>query len=398
MFNIEKVGILFYQYFYFYLIKIILLNMKRKTNLFYTENDVDSKFLTFSNYTEAMTGNYLSTNIRLFPTMFLCLKLSISNDDNKKDFIKNHLVAYYENKLATLRDANKDINPLGYLLDCIKAFDSSASVTYIGNITEQDYNGIYTDTICTINPIIQYTGSITVNDSSVGDSVKGDTKLRGWYNNDAYTGPSEYNGVIPVFDNANMYSISSEHTLHFIKNTDTIKPSVEFNIIIPLFTVVDTRDSAPLTNYNIGENMTEGDIIGESTKNVPLGIWFANNTISLSADNIYGQNWSLVIGSQFKPFPTSTNGIPAEIEMNNTPGAYNSFAQVLARQDSIIKFFTEQIQELKNKINKINTTLSEYNSFASILARQDSKIELFSTEVQDLKKQINEMKQSNTLS
>ena len=58
--------------------------MKRKTNLFYTEG-VDSKFLTFSNYTEAMTGNYLSTNIRLFPTMFLCVKLNIQD---KEGFIK----------------------------------------------------------------------------------------------------------------------------------------------------------------------------------------------------------------------------------------------------------------------------------------------------------------------
>lgn len=390
MFNIEKVGILFYQYFYFYLIKIILLNMKRKTNLFYTENNVDSKFLTFSNYTEAMTGNYLSTNIRLFPTMFLCLNIS---ELDKITFIKENLVGYYENKLATLRDANKDINPLGYLLDCIKTFDSSASVTYIGNITEQDYNGIYTDTICTINPIIQYTGSITVNDSSDGDSVEGDANLRGWYNNNGdYTGPSEYNNVIPVFDNANMYSISSEHKLSFSKNTSN--SIVEFNVIIPLFTVVDTRVSPALTNYNINDNVDTGDIIGNSTENVPLGIWFANNTISLSADNIYGQNWSLVIGSQFKPFPTSTNGIPAEIEMNNTPGAYNSFAQVLARQDSIIKFFTEQILDLKNKINEINTTLGEYNSFASILARQNSTIKSCSDQIEELKKQINEMKTS----
>lgn len=374
--------------------------MKRKTNLFYTENDVDSKFLTFSNYTEAMTGNYLSTNIRLFPTMFLCLKLSKFDKpdfkDDKTKFIKENLVGYYENKLATLRDANKDINPLGYLLDCIKDFDSSASVTYIGNITEQDYNGIYTDTICTINPIIQYTGSITVNDSSVADLVKGDTNLRGWYNNNTYTGPTEYNDVIPVFDNANMYSISSGHKLSFSKSG--ANSIVEFNVIIPLFTVVDTRVSPTLTNYNINDNVDTGDIIGNSTENVPLGIWFANNTISLSADNIYGQNWSLVIGSQFKPFPTSTNGIPAEIEMNNTPGAYNSFAQVLARQDSIIKFFTEQIQELKKQINEINTTLGEYNSFASILARQNSTIKSCSDQIEELKNQINEMKQSNTLS
>ena len=335
--------------------------MKRKTNLFYTEG-VDSKFLTFSNYTEAMTGNYLSTNIRLFPTMFLCLNLSKFNTEDFNDkminFIKHYLVAYYENKLATLRDANiKDINPLGYLLDCIKTFDGTAKITYIGNITEQDYNGIYTDTICTINPIMQYTGSIEEGNNT-GDSVTGDSELRGWYNsNTEYTGPSTYAGVNPKFDGGNSYNINSNCSLTFEKNENN---PIEFNVIIPLFSVVDTRDSADLVNYNINYSVIDGEIIGDSTTNVPLGIWFANDTISLSTDGIYGQNWSLVIGSQFKPFPTSSTGIPTEIEMNNTPGAYNSFAQVLARQDSIIKFFSEQIQDLKNQINemKISNKLS----------------------------------------
>jgi hypothetical protein len=327
--------------------------MKRKTNLFYTEG-VDSKFLTFSNYTEAMTGNYLSTNIRLFPTMFLCLNIS---GLDKATFIKEHLVAYYENKLATLRDANKDINPLGYLLDCIKKVYPSVAVTYIGNITEQDYNGIYTDTICTINPIIQYTGSIEEGNNT-GDSVTGDSELRGWYNsNTEYTGPITYIGVNPKFDGGNSYNINSNCSLTFDKNENN---PIVFNVIIPLFTVVDTRDSANLVSYNINYSVTSGDITSNSTTNVPLGIWFANNTISLSKDEVYGQNWSLVIGSQFKPFPTSSNGIPTEIEMNNTPGAYNSFAQVLARQDSIIKFFSEQIRDLKNQINemKISNKLS----------------------------------------
>ena len=333
--------------------------MKRKTNLFYTDG-VDSKFLTFSNYTEAMTGNYLSTNIRLFPTMFLCVKLNIQDTEV---FIKNHLVAYYENKLATLRDANKkDINPLGYLLDCIFTVDSNAQITYIGNITEQDYNGIYTDTICTINPIMQYTGSITESNSNVDNPIEGDASLRGWYkSNGKYIGPSAYVGVTPSFDSGNFYNINSNRSLNFETPTPTDEPKpIEFNVIIPLFSVVDTRDSADLVNYNINYNATDGEIIGDSTTNVPLGIWFANDIISLLKDNTYGQNWSLVIGSQFKPFPTSSTGIPTEIEMNNTPGAYNSFAQVLARQDSIIKFFSEQIQELKKQINEMkqSNTLS----------------------------------------
>lgn len=373
--------------------------MKRKTNLFYTNpNSVDSKFLTFSNYTEAMTGNYLSTNIKLFPTMFLCLNIG---EFDKTTFIKEHLVAYYENKLATLRDANiQNINPLGYLLDCIFKEYSSAEITYIGNITEQDYNGIYTDTICTINPIIRYIGNITTNNSNADNPKEGDTRLRGWYkNNGEYTGPSEYAEVEPTFDSGNLYNINSNRSLNFETPTptDETKP-IEFNVIIPLFSVVDTRDSANLVNYNINYNTTSGEITGDSKTNVPLGIWFANNTISLSKDEAYGQNWSLVIGSQFKPFPTSTSGIPAEIEMNNTPGAYNSFAQVLARQDSIIKFFSEQILELKNQIKEINNTLSAQNSFASILSRQDSTIKSCLDQIEKLKNQINEIKNPNTLS
>ena len=61
--------------------------MKRKTNLFYNEGP-DSKFLTFSNYTESLTGNFLSTDTKLYPSMFLCLYIpSLTNDANKKEFI-----------------------------------------------------------------------------------------------------------------------------------------------------------------------------------------------------------------------------------------------------------------------------------------------------------------------
>ena len=56
--------------------------MKRRTNLFYTKGP-DSKFLTFSNYTEALTGNFLSTDTKMFPDKFLCLKINNLNKTNK---------------------------------------------------------------------------------------------------------------------------------------------------------------------------------------------------------------------------------------------------------------------------------------------------------------------------
>ena len=98
--------------------------MKRKTNLFYSTG-IDSNFLTFSNYTESLTGNILVTNSKMFPSKFICLYIptldekiinqeveeNIDNnlilesfEERKADFIKRILVGYYENKLAILRD------------------------------------------------------------------------------------------------------------------------------------------------------------------------------------------------------------------------------------------------------------------------------------------------------
>ena len=62
--------------------------MQRKTNLFYTQNQ-DSNFLTFSNFTEALTGNFLSTDWKVYPSRFLCLYIpTLVDEQSKQDFIK----------------------------------------------------------------------------------------------------------------------------------------------------------------------------------------------------------------------------------------------------------------------------------------------------------------------
>ena len=76
--------------------------MKRKTNLFYTKG-TDSNFITFSNYTESMTGNYLSTDTKLFPSAFICAYIDGLDASNRESFI-DYVVARYENKLAFMRD------------------------------------------------------------------------------------------------------------------------------------------------------------------------------------------------------------------------------------------------------------------------------------------------------
>lgn len=170
--------------------------MKRKTNLFYTTGP-DSKFITFSNYTESLTGNFLSTDTKIFPSRFIALYIKGLNKDTKAALIK-YLADYYESKLAVLRDhfdynksdIEKSVPPLNYLLEAllrikeitknevvsthsitnnsyvnfIKDENNTSNLTsnlisysdvikfkYISDITEQDYNGTFTDTICNID-------------------------------------------------------------------------------------------------------------------------------------------------------------------------------------------------------------------------------------------------------
>ena len=61
--------------------------MKRKTNLFYLSGD-DSNFISFSNYSESLTGNILSTDWKLFPSKFLCLYIKLLDVDNHDLYIE----------------------------------------------------------------------------------------------------------------------------------------------------------------------------------------------------------------------------------------------------------------------------------------------------------------------
>lgn len=182
--------------------------MDRKTNLFYNALSKDSNFLTFSNYTESLTGNFLSTDTKLFPSTFLCLKIprlyAVNNptvDDYnivKQEFIQNWLIRRYENKLAFLRDYCKKeddlvesrLLPLNYLLEYILEYDPETEITYIDNITEQDYNGTYTDTICVINSTKFKHATIKKLDNNNDEELFADYK---WTDKDKQRYPYSYN-------------------------------------------------------------------------------------------------------------------------------------------------------------------------------------------------------------
>lgn len=207
--------------------------MNRKTNLFYVGYTQDNNFLSLSNYSESLTGNLLSTDNKIFPSSFLCLNLkNIRNEEkakelyektktendagwntisgyqkkaliydlNKNDFIMNWLVPYYENKMATLRDwcisnnynQERVLLPLNYLLDTIYKYEGMTEeevrqdnkIVYYGNVTEQDYNGTFTDTICVVDPTKNVTAKLLLNnhDKATYAKLEGESTqyLHGW--------------------------------------------------------------------------------------------------------------------------------------------------------------------------------------------------------------------------
>lgn len=395
--------------------------MKRKTNLFYTAGP-DSKFITFSNYTEALTGNYLSVNTKLFPDNFLCLSIKGLNSTSKEIFIK-YLVSYYENKLAVIRDHNinettetieKNIYPLAYLLEAILkvvSYDNgeyslniengeliinddnfnlseiSNLITYIGQITETDYYGTYTDIICNINCEDYVEGTLKIDSDNISYneltvSVDNTEKLYGWENDEIF---DTYKQVHPIYDINNTYiknSKLSQLVLHKIDNNSTNNKTLKFNVIIPLFSYVniDVNYSNYKNNIKLDEDTQNHYILLNSENkhcvDVPLGMWInadnENDTfIELIKDqnmNLY-PNWSLLISTQFKPFPYSTK-LTKDNEVQNSIGnSYATFAEVLSKMNLILdkfNYYNDQIVKLNNAVDDINTQLKNIGTTANI--------------------------------
>ena len=433
--------------------------MKRKTNLFYVDGP-DSKFITFSNYTEALTGNFLSTDTKLFPDKFLCLKLKNLNASTKPKFIK-YLAAYYENKLAALRDHSieKDVNqeeeilPLAYLLEAIlnactfddgfkldtikmnscqkateanyiSANNKSTLITYIGNITEQDYNGTYTDTICCVNANEYYEGNIKfIHNTIIGEDTNKCTvdpanSLYGWEGEqmfEEYIDSETGKHISPIYDdNENTYNYNSYlDNIEYVKLSDNVNidlfKTIEFNVVIPLFTITNI-------NYNNNSNILEdevnddnkkcikliSDITGnknlKSRRDVPLGMWFyADETkdtfIELKRDGQLKSypSWSLLIASQFKPFPYTLKYQKENDAKNTVMNSFNTFAETLSKVNDVLDKFNEMninIASLENKILSLEKQIKEIGTTATI-TDMEKKFLILSTDVKD---QINDFK------
>ena len=398
----------------------------RKTNLLYsTYIGEENSFLTFSNYTEAMTGNHLSVNTKMFPSTFLCAYINVS-EENIGSFI-NTIVGKYENKLAFLRDtftkdsnisAEDNIYPLEYLINTLKDFDNEFSINYVGQVTEQDYNGTFCDTMCIIstednggkaipNPINGVKKTVDYNNSY--------TYLYGWSSYDAtsssyiYNGPSIYEHVKPLFDNdennSYMYVSSYEHDKLIFK-PDAKAKSIEFNCIIPLFDIVnvDTKSNesnitessdtelpdaeSPDAEQSKPSNTLEVDLTS-STCNVPMGIWFSQKfkKITLQRDETSGfwPSWSLVLSSQFKPFPKSPH-LQSDTQNISSTDAFGTFAQILVEQARLADEHTDiavNAQALSNRISNVESKINNISTNMSLDALQN-KIDQIDTKLASL--------------
>ena len=407
----------------------------RKTNLLYsTYIGEENSFLTFSNYAEAMTGNHLSVNTKMFPSTFLCAYINVT-PDNIGSFI-NTIVGKYENKLAFLRDtftkdsnisAEDNIYPLEYLINTLKDFDNEFSINYVGQVTEQDYNGTFCDTMCIISTE-DNGGNATLSDvtgaKKTVDYNNSYTYLYGWSSYDEsnkkhiYNGPSIYRGVKPLFDklsdnndnnedNSYIYVSSYEHDKLIFK-PDAKAKSIEFNCIIPLFDIVnvdpksnesnitepsntepsDTKQSDTESTDTEPSNILEVDLTS-STCNVPMGIWFSQGfkKITLQRDETSGfwPSWSLVLSSQFKPFPKSPH-LQSDTQNVSSTDAFGTFAQILVEQARLTDEHTDiavNVQALSNRISNVESKINNISTNMSLDALQN-KIDQIDTKLASL--------------
>lgn len=510
--------------------------MKRRTNLFYNDNSIDTNFLTFSNFTEHLTGVFLATNYKMWPCRFLCFNIPKLNkewaeeeysnelniiydrilneycenkeiedkdsldinvisslqkqaetelnkrlktydeeeyenevddvydrlvdeylemvnseiEDNedeeehkrveyrdlddeildeienrareevdyyvnnhitirtsRQEFTEDYLVGYYENKLAFCRDeivngkyqisdssekpkqVDEIIPYLGWLVDTIIKYDKNSTLTFQSTITEQNFNGTFTDIICTISSEKQFgkvydIKNINETERITGIEVRKDSiiskYLYGWGNTTIdgsyeYVGPPSYSKVKPVFDGSVsdqsfIYNIPANHILPL--NEELQSDTVSFNIVVPLYAITNMDFNTNNTEVkevlaDIDTSITESD---SHANNVPYGIWFAGEEITLSKDtgSNYAPSWSLLIGTQFKPFPTSkyVSQDLDETQKNKIESeAFVTFAEILSKQTNIYEklnnLYIEQKEKIDNALEEIDDKLKQIN-------------------------------------
>ena len=397
--------------------------MKRKTNIFNLADSNDTNFLTFSNYTEYLTGNFVSTNTKLYPSTFLCMDLPFDEDHTLENF-KYHLMCHYENKLACIRNyciqnnqkCEDYIEPLGLLIESIhkffeKTIDSNPiKICYISNIVEQDYKGTYTDSMCIINlnessQVTNYvlkTGT-EGNWTTVSSSNSNPTILEGWTENELsglYT-----DNINAIYDNGTEYFLYSTID-HYEVSEPTIAQEISFNTIIPLFDIMNIEHVHG--NTDVLYSLTQSDSKYHRLMNIPFGIWTNPESVKIARYNGFAQNWSLVIGSKFSPMPYGTidkiNDVYEfnhqtidDVQKNNISDQYAlTYAQLLYRQNELYNIysqFTNKFNELTNTLENIQTKLNQIpitDNLNKVYEKIDQEVAAIREELNESENKINE--------
>ena len=151
--------------------------------------------------------------------------------------------------------------------------------------------------------------------------------------------------------------------------------------MIPLYDVININYK---TNSTIINETNEIDLTGDNlaTKLVPYGMWFSDVLIELPRTE-YSPSWSLVLSSQFKPFPYSKSKV-SEIDESSKVDAYQTFSQILVRQNAIIDKMEElstQLIQLSNRVADIEGNLKSYGT--------SYNIDGLHLEIEELRKSIN---------
>ena len=390
------------------------MQVRRKTNLFNiykkdsTGNDVLSipQFVTFSNYAESMTGNHLGIDNKLFPSSFICLDIpSLNTDSSSQKFYSYCLISYYENKMAFLRDYVTDnetknmtldnLKPLDYLLHYINNFDKDAKITHIGDIVEQNYNGIYSDMLLTVTvPEDEYTYNLSYSNEKsklIDYYPADDSYLYGWCNvtkiNDStfsyvYNGPKAFENVHALCDEPLKYNMTSYYSyispVKLTKKPGKSAEPLKFNVVIPLYNINNVNPINSDSNNGIGTETNNNTLINlsycDATHYVPYGLWWCGfgNYVTLNRNennadsDIVQPSWSLVLSSQFSAFPYSstysTNAI-SNVSYNTISSDYNiiyhnMFAGILSEQSNLIDLLYKQNEEISYIRNEITALKS----------------------------------------
>ena len=146
--------------------------------------------------------------------------------------------------------------------------------------------------------------------------------------------------------------------------------SNESNITEPSNTELSDTES-PDVEQSKPSNILEVDLTS-STCNVPMGIWFSQKfkKITLQRDETSGfwPSWSLVLSSQFKPFPKSPH-LQSDTQNVSSTDAFGTFAQILVEQARLTDEHTDiavNVQALSNRISDVESRINNISTNKSL--------------------------------